>query len=287
MRIMNVIVFSRALDFLNKVLPYLEKQETANNLIIGLAFRLIDQPDLYPLPPFLSAVEQDGEPVLAALMTPPHHLTLAGFQPDLGQAYAALGHALRSGGWPLPGVRAPAAVAGNFAACWAEISGARIRPGQSLRAYELRRVIPPRAVSGDFRLAGTADLDLAAQWTYEFALEALGEDDRAAARRNAEFKVRAQELYFWQDGQPASMAAAVRPTRHGISVGSVYTPPALRRRGYASALVAALSQRMLDQGCQFVSLFTNLANPTSNKIYQDIGYRPVCDFAEIHFDDST
>ncbi len=281
---MNVLEFSKADGFLDRVLVDLEKEEIANNLIIGLAFRLINQPDLYPQPPFLAVVEREGAPVLAALMTPPHPMTLAGFQPDLIQACAALSQALRSGGWPLPGVRAPAAAAGVFAACWAEISAAKTRPGQSLRAYELRQVIPPRPVSGELRLAASDDLDLAARWTCEFAMEALGEDDRAAARRSAEFKIRAQELYFWQDGQPVSMAASTRPTRHGISVGSVYTPHALRRRGYASALVAALSQRLLDQGCSFVSLFTNLANPTSNKIYQDIGYRPVCDFDEIYFD---
>jgi len=281
---MRVIEFSNPADFLDLLLPHLEKQETANNLIIGLAFRLINQADLYPLPPFLAAVEQDGEPVLAALMTPPHHIVLAGFTPDLNRAYALLGESLIQDAWPLPGVRAPAELARNFASRWAEISGARIRPGQHLRAYELREVIPARPVSGEIRLAEMSDLALAEQWTWEFALEAMGEDDRAAARRNVEFRLRARELFFWQDGQPVSMAAAIRPTRHGISVGAVYTPPVLRGRGYASALVAALSQRMLKRGCQFVSLFTNLANPTSNKIYQDIGYRPLCDFDEYSFD---
>lgn len=281
---MRVIEFSNPADFLDLLLPQLEIQETANNLILGLAFRLIKQPDFYPLPPLLAAVEQEGQPALAALMTPPHHITLAGFRPDLDQAYVLLGEALSKGAWPLPGVRAPAEAARDFASRWAAISGARIRPGHNMRAYELRKVIPARPVSGGMRLAEMSDLALAEQWIWEFALEAMGEDDRAAARRDAEFKIRARELYFWQDGRPVSMAAAIRPTRHGISVGAVYTPPALRGRGYASALVAALSQQMLERGCQFVSLFTNLANPTSNKIYQDIGYRPVCDFDEYHFD---
>ncbi len=281
---MRLIEFSNPADFLDLLLPQLEIQETANNLILGLAFRLIHQPDLYPLPPFLAAVEQDGQPVAAALMTPPHHITLAGFTPDLDQAYSLLGQTLIHDAWPLPGVRAPAETARDFAIRWAELSGARVRPGQNLRAYELRQVIPARPVSGEMRLAEMIDIELAAQWTWEFTLEAMGEDDRAAARRNVEFKIRARELYFWQDGRPVSMAAAIRPTRHGISVGAVYTPPAQRGRGYASALVAALSQQMLERGCRFVSLFTNLANPTSNKIYRDIGYRPMCDFDEYHFD---
>jgi hypothetical protein len=74
------------------------------------------------------------------------------------------------------------------------------------------------------------------------------------------------------------MAIQVRPTRSGISVSGVYTPPEHRKHGYASACVAALSQQLLDQGYKFCSLFTDLANPTSNKIYNRIGYQPVSDF---------
>ena len=79
------------------------------------------------------------------------------------------------------------------------------------------------------------------------------------------------------------MALKIRPTPHGISVGGVYTPPEQRRHGYASSCVAALSQQLLDAGCEFCSLFTDLGNPTSNDIYQQIGYRPVCDTQEILF----
>ena len=63
----------------------------------------------------------------------------------------------------------------------------------------------------------------------------------------------------------------------------MYTPPERRRRGYASALVAALSQEQLDAGKEFCFLYTDLANPTSNKIYQDIGYEPVADVDEYRF----
>ena len=73
-------------------------------------------------------------------------------------------------------------------------------------------------------------------------------------------------------------------TPRGVRVNMVYTPPELRRRGYASACVAALSQRMLDSGKKFCFLYTDLSNPTSNKIYQEIGYRPVFDVDEYKFE---
>jgi uncharacterized protein len=80
-----------------------------------------------------------------------------------------------------------------------------------------------------------------------------------------------------------TMAASTRPTRNGITVNNVYTPPHQRKKGYASACVAALSQKQLDSGYKYCCLFTDLANPTSNQIYMDIGYQPVCDFGEHKF----
>src|SRR5438093_1092376 len=106
----------------------------------------------------------------------------------------------------------------------------------------------------------------------------------AEARANAERWIAGGRLRLWEDGVVVSMAGASGPTPNGIRVGAVYTPPDKRRRGYASALVAALSQEQLDTGKKFCFLYTDLANPTSNKIYQDVGYEPVCDIDEYIFE---
>ena len=90
--------------------------------------------------------------------------------------------------------------------------------------------------------------------------------------------------YLWVDeGRPVSLAGAGGLTPNGIRVGPVYTPPELRGRGYASNLVAGVSQAQLDAGRRFVFLFTDLANPTANHIYQEIGYEPVTDIDEYAF----
>jgi hypothetical protein len=81
------------------------------------------------------------------------------------------------------------------------------------------------------------------------------------------------------------MAASARPTKNAIAVNTVYTPPENRGNGYASGCVAQLSQRLLDSGYKSCVLFTDLANPTSNKIYQNIGYKPVADFTAYEFID--
>jgi predicted GNAT family acetyltransferase len=90
------------------------------------------------------------------------------------------------------------------------------------------------------------------------------------------------DLVVWErDGEVVSMAAVVRRTPSSSSVAFVYTPPALRGHGFASAVVADLSQRELDAGQSWCSLFTDAANPTSNHIYTEIGYQPRCDFRHL------
>ena len=87
----------------------------------------------------------------------------------------------------------------------------------------------------------------------------------------------------FDEGQLVAMAMSARPLKHSITVSAVYTPPEHRQRGYATALVARLSQHLLDMGYEFINLFTDLENPTSNSIYQKIGYRPVIDFRSYRF----
>jgi predicted GNAT family acetyltransferase len=92
-------------------------------------------------------------------------------------------------------------------------------------------------------------------------------------------------MFLWEDGGRAvSMVGVSGETPNGIRVAPVYTPPELRGRGYASACVAAVTQAQFDRGRRFCFLFTDLANPTSNKIYQAIGYEPVCDVDEYRFE---
>jgi predicted GNAT family acetyltransferase len=69
-------------------------------------------------------------------------------------------------------------------------------------------------------------------------------------------------------------------------INLVYTPPDRRRRGYATAAVAALTQQLLNSGSRYCCLYTDLANPTSNSVYRRIGYRPVCDIDQYSFPES-
>ncbi len=264
-----------------KVEPFLMEQEALNNLILGLALRLGQDPASFDEPPFLATAEtSEGGMQLAALCTPPHALILAGRADLSDDALEMLAEDLRRHAIQLPGVIAEARLAQRFTRVLAEVMPMRYRVGQHQRVYELRQVIPTESVTGSLRVATSADADMLVSWRLAFAAEALGAtEDLESARRAVSRMIERQNFFFWQDReQPVAMAACTRPTQHGITINSVYTPPEQRRKGYATALVAALSQRQLDEGRQFCTLFTDLSNPTSNNIYQKIGYQALGDF---------
>jgi len=143
--------------------------------------------------------------------------------------------------------------------------------------YELEHVRPPATCAGRLREATRADEDLLAAWSDAFHRETLIDPihDCLAFVRG---RMAARQLFVWDNGAPVSMTAWTGRTAQGVRIGYVYTPPGERKKGYAGAAVAALSQRMLDEGSPRCFLFTNVANPTSNKIYQALGYERVCEF---------
>ena len=103
------------------------------------------------------------------------------------------------------------------------------------------------------------------------------DEDWERAQQMALRRIDSGEIYLWDDGEPRCMEGRSRPTRHTVTVNAVYTPPEFRSVGYATSTVAALSQRLLGEGYRACVLYTDLANPTSNGIYQRIGYRAASD----------
>ncbi len=149
------------------------------------------------------------------------------------------------------------------------------------RIYKLEEVNPPAGVPGTFLPAEEQHADLVTTWMQAFERESFGTEPRDfdQLHKNVGRRIRAGDWFLWQDGgEVVSMCLRTRPTRTGCSISGVYTPPELRRKGYATACVAALSQKLLDDGFSFTSLFTDLSNPTSNSIYIKIGYQPLADF---------
>ncbi len=269
--------------FLSRAQAALERREAANNLMIGIAVRLKEHPDRIKTPPYLATVERGNELLAAAVMTPPYRVIIHGESTDPAPLELIVRDLIASD-WAAPGTIGPAEVARAFAQVWTTVRGGGFRLLRHERVYELRQVTHPVGVPGAMRVAVEADTELVAGWIHAFTLEAGLEGTSESAREMAAQRIDQRDIYLWDDGGPVSLAGKSRHSAHGAVVGPVYTPPAFRRRGYAGACVAALSQRLLDAGWEFCALFTDLANPISNSIYQKIGYRPLCDFDEYAFE---
>jgi predicted GNAT family acetyltransferase len=217
----------------------------------------------------------DGDRVVAvALQTPPFQLVLS--EIDDAAAIPVLADDLV--GRDLPGAVGPVEQVRAFMEERTARGAPPARLVTSERIFQLTAVTPPRPTTGRARIAEHADRLLVANWLDAFMREALEDEpsdieavtDRWLSRRG-------RTLHLWEDGEVVSLAGGGARTPNGVRIGPVYTPPEARNRGYASALVASISQGELDAGRRFCFLFTDLANPTANHIYQTIGYEPVRD----------
>ena len=274
---MNVVQIDDAALALERVQEVLEREEAVNNLSLGLLMQYARDPDYGRdrEPPFFALVEHEGDVPLVMVMTPPHNMILYGQGDHLDGAIEAALSFLEREETPVPGVIGPRDIAQRFAAAWQERTECVVSVLMEQMIYRLDRVAELDRAPGRLILAAEEHIPLLAEWLVGFSEATLDLMEPDEAREKAEQAIAVRRVTLWVDGEPVSMSWRARPTRHGIVVTGVYTPPALRGRGYASSCVAALSQRLLDEGYGFCALYTDLSNPTSNHIYRRIGYRPV------------
>lgn len=264
--------------FADAVRAHLEAAEAENGLLLGILDSLaINPPDL---PPLLVEWRSGGRTACVALQRDSHLVVSRGEDVPWDRLAARL----REIGRSIPSVAGPPREAERMAEAWAEAQD----PGQrrtaflrmDQRIYRLTRVEEPPPVPGRLRAAEEGDVEGLVGWFHDFDREAAPWEapSRERIRENTRRRIVSQTMFLWEaEGVPVAAAALTRPTPKGITVNSVYTPPEHRRRGYATALVAAVSAEGLRRGKEFCVLYTDLANPTSNSIYQKVGYRPLCD----------
>ncbi len=261
-------------EFFAQALPLLLEDEARHNLLLGVAGNVRTRPDRYDDARFWLV---EGA---AAMQTPPRGLILA--RP---RDRAALERLVAAIDVELPGVVGAVPEVDDFVELWRRPSERVFSQG----IYQLDAVVPPPRAPGGYRDAGEADFDLVFAWFTAFADEALHAPE-TVERRHIETRLESPEggIGLWEDdGAIVSICGYGSPTPNGVRIGPVYTPPALRGRGYATSLTAEVSERRLAAGRRFCFLYTDLANPTSNAIYERIGYRRVCESAEVSFDRSV
>lgn len=281
-------------EFLAAAGECLKRERARNTVILTVSEQLrvnparwlrADDPSARPDPAsdplFGWWTSEDGQVDGACLQTPPHPLLLTAVPADVAADLAAT---LK--GRKLPGVNGHLDVAEAFAAAWRRATpGGQVTEQSRVRLYRFGDLHwPDPAPDGGPRVAEDADVPLLTDWFAAFAVEALetnaGEDHEVAVRD----RLSHDGILIWEvAGRPVSIAGVSRQVAGMARVGPVYTPPEARGHGYASALTAAVSQRAREAGAEEVLLYTDLANPTSNSIYQRIGYRAVEDRVVLAF----
>jgi predicted GNAT family acetyltransferase len=268
--------------------PYLLRNEAQHNLILGLLATLERSAEFYGSPPYFAVVLEGSSVVAAAVMTPPYPAVLS--LCDSPEALDCLARDLRAFSPEVAGVNAPVPVARRFAEAWQELTGESWTLGLAERCYRLDAVRFPAGVAGQGRLATMDDIELLVDWQMAFVEEATPWDRQPREalvrmmRGRLEMPPEVASRMLWEDGGvPVALAGYGSATPNSMRIGGVYTPPEHRRHGYGSAVTAAASQQVLDLGKRFVTLFTDLSNPTSNHIYQQIGFYPVYDAEMLRF----
>ena len=256
-----------------------------NNVFIGLAHRIRKETRKDY---FRAGVFDGPDLLLGALRTPPHRLNLA----HNGQGEAgidALVEHLVKMEIEVPGIVAEQALAERFGARWSAATGQAAkssRHGGLQNLYEIESVVQPSQVEGAMRVARASERELILKWEMAFAVDAglpAVERERDYITRFVDEGLSDHTFYVWElRGAPVATARLRPVAALGARVSGVYTPDDRRGHGFAAALTAALSMKILMEGL-WCCLFADADNPVSNRLYQRIGYVKLATFADITF----
>lgn len=282
---MKLIRFNQAQLFLEKIEDFLVKEEAVNNLLLGLLYGLVqsEKKGSAVTDTYMCSIQDSDDNLVMTILMNQRNLILYGEGREIDKAIDTAINDISNAGLEIPGIVGPKEMAHQFAQKWALRKNYHPVLIMNQRIYRLDQVHPIRYSSGQLRLANSRDMDLVAAWIYEFCESIDEKMTWEEASEKANNNIHEQSLFLWCDPQPVSMAKKTRPTKNGIVIGVVYTPPQFRNHGYASSCVASLSQQLLNDGYTYCSLYTDLANPTSNHIYTQVGYIPIQDSVMYRF----
>lgn len=264
-------VYEEIVNFKEEVTPFLEKNEQENNLILGV-LQMVHQPI------FMGIAKQGEEIAVVFLQTEEKKQIIVATSEMVEEDIVELAKKLAEVYPNVPGLIGNKKIVQRLAEEIAVLANKKTTVAMEQGIYELKQV--KKKWNGDevFREVNSDELTLIEQWIYQFCEDVNLPTTKEEAKQTAHTLITNHRLFGLEvDGKLVSVAAKTRPTKNNITVNFVYTPKEERKKGYASNCVAALSQRMLDEGYKTTTLYTDLANPTSNKIYQEIGYEQIAE----------
>ncbi|MDQ0875722.1 putative GNAT family acetyltransferase [Paenibacillus sp. V4I3] len=267
--------------FKKDVISFLEQFEVENNLVLGILHSLSENDEI---PLFMATVIKDNDIGLVLLQTHPNQIILSKSVSLTSKEIHVIGEKLINTIQDIPGLIGEKKLTIELAMYIANVKGIQSSVLMDQKIYKLEKVKKKTTTNGKLRRIIENDHHTIKEWVYQFCNEtnqpvSLEEADKRAARM-----INKGSLVAWEvKGELVSMASSTRPTQNNITISYVYTPISERKKGYASDCVSAFTQFLLDRGYKTTSLYTDLSNPTSNKIYFQIGYETIMDSIVIHF----
>lgn len=274
---MNFQLYENVEKFASRVTPFLEKNEDKFSLFLGVLERI--KAGAYENP-YMATIEQNGQLLAIFQMTPPHPFNIIFV--DEGQISNCtdicitelINHAI-----PVESIISVKEWAVLFAQKWQEKTGGNYSLLMDQGIYRLDQVEELlKMSSGTWRYATANDALLIEKWYAQFERDTgLSTTAPVEIKKRVKTMLEGKEVFLWEDhGEVVSMMKKARPTANGITVSLVFTPAEKRRKGYGRTMVAAVSKELLKE-FEFCVLYTDMLNPTSNKIYQEIGYQKLVD----------
>jgi uncharacterized protein len=268
----NLLKYENLLLFKKDVTGFLEQDEVVNNLLLGV----LQSIDKSPL--LMAVVRKDEEIVWTMLQTQPAKIILSRAAPLSPGELQLIAEQMHQSFQSIPGLIGDRKLIVELAGYLSKLRGVTATVEMNQGLYKLEKVKWKIVSKGKLRALKEQEHGLVKEWVYQFCKDVNLPITMDEADAKADDLIRKGSLMGWDvDGEIVSMANTSRPTKRNINVNFVYTPINHRKKGYASDCVAALSKMMLDQGYHTTSLYTDLSNPTSNKIYQEIGYELAAD----------
>jgi RimJ/RimL family protein N-acetyltransferase len=145
------------------------------------------------------------------------------------------------------------------------------------RVHVLRRKPLFPGAPGAARQTRPEDGPLLADWLEAFHSEAVPHDPPTVREALEKVAGHGRHTFWIVDGMPVSVAGVARRLATAAAIAPVYTPPALRGRGFAGSVTASVAERLFAEGKTAVCLYTDLRNAASNRCYAKIGFTGVCD----------
>lgn len=281
---MEWMVYTDPLAYAGQVERLLYEREDEYSLFLGILEQIkAERYEEY----FLAIAFEEDEVAAACLMTPPHPLQLIVFK-NIPGIEKEVARRLMDSGIIADAIVGDRGTARRFAEAWTEKAGGsyRVLMDQGLyRADAVNRKLEKSP--GSWRIANKKDAPLLVQWMLLFEQETgIAASTPAEAAHKIDAFIEGKEVYVWEaDGEVVSCMKKSRPSKHGITVSFVFTPQKYRRKGYARTLVAEVTEELL-QEYDFAMLYTDLKNPTSNKIYMEVGYSQIANPVHLAIDES-